>query len=144
MRYFFLLFLLAGGCWVNAQKLPLTVIGNPKGAPPGLSFSELKSILYGERQRWRNGSKIVIALMKTNTDVGQFTSEKIYNMSPDEVKKLWLALVFQGKADAPNFFNTVGELQAFVAQNPGAIGVIDLTPAGSNTQVVLIDGKRNL
>lgn len=144
MKYFFLLLLLVSGWVGKAQNAPLTVIGNPKGAPAALRFSELQSILKGERQRWRNGNKILIALMKTNTDVGRFTSAKIYNMSPDEVKKFWLALVFQGKADAPTFFNTVSELQAFVAENPGAIGIVDAPAPIANTQVVLIDGRRSL
>jgi hypothetical protein len=100
--------------------------------------------LLGERQRWQNGKKILIGLMKTNTPVGRTTSTKIYNMTPDDVRKYWLALVFQGKADAPVFFNTASELQAFVAENPGAIGVIDQPSSAYDTVVVLIDGKRVL
>ena len=90
-----------------------------------LKLTELKSIFKGEKQRWRNGNKITIALMKTNTPAGAYTCKKIYDMSGDEVKKFWLALVFQGKADAPEFFNSVAELESFVADNPGAIGIID-------------------
>ena len=79
----------------------------------------------GEQQRWRNGTKITIALMKTNTSAGKTTSKKIYGMSGDELNRFWLALVFQGKAAAPNFFNSAAELENFVAQNPGAIGILD-------------------
>ena len=128
----------------RGQGVPLTVISNQKGAPAELRLTELKSILRGERQRWRNGNKIIIALMKTNTMVGRYTSERIYDMSPDELKKYWLALVFQGKADPPSFFNSVDELQAFVSQNPGAIGVVDQPVAASGTQIVLIEGRRTL
>ena len=77
----------------GAQDIPLIVIGNQKGAPAGLKQTELRSILKGEQQRWRNGNKVIIALMKTNTPVGKHTSEKIYDMSADEFKKYWLALV---------------------------------------------------
>jgi hypothetical protein len=128
----------------DAQNSGLVVISNPKGSPPNLKWSELKSILLGERQRWRNGNKVVIALMKTNTEVGKSTSERIYNMTPDEVKKYWLALVFQGKAEAPVFFSSATELQAFVAENPGSIGVIDQPLPHYNTLVVTIDGKKIL
>lgn len=126
----------------NAQTTSLTVISNAKGSPAELKLTELKSIMMGEKQRWRNGNKIVIGLMKTNTPVGKTVSEKIYNMSPDEVRKYWLALVFQGKADAPTFFNTPNELQAFVADNPGAIGIVEQAMPGSNITVVSIDGRR--
>ena len=121
----------------------LTVISNPNGSPAELKMTELRAILLGERQRWRSGSKIQIGLMKTNTPVGKTISEKIYNMSPDDVRKYWLALVFQGKAEAPVFFNTTTELQAFVADNPGAIGVLDQPLPDYNTTVVIVDGKRS-
>lgn len=143
-RFFFTIGIVLAACFAYAQSTALTVISNPKGSPAELKTAELKSILLGERQRWRGGSKILIGLMKTNTPAGKSTSEKIYNMSPDDVKKYWLALVFQGKADAPVFFNTASELHAFVADNPGAIGVVDQALTGYNTTVVLIDGKRTL
>jgi len=129
---------------VHGQNSPLTIISNPKGCPTEMKESELKSIFLGERQRWRTGDKIQVALMKTNTSIGKNTCGRMYNMTEDELKKYWLALVFQGKAEAPAFFNTVGELQNFVSENPGAIGIIDQSPTVSGIQVVSIDGKQTL
>ena len=128
----------------RSQNEMLTVISNNKGAPAELKMSDLKSILLGERQRWRNGNKISIALMKTSTPAGTYTCKKVYDMSGDELKKFWLAQVFQGKADAPAFFNTISELETFVAENPGAIGIIDQPPASADTHIVLIDGRKTL
>jgi len=144
MKIFIAIFFLTLGVTVQAQQGSLTVISNPKGAPSELKEPELKAVLKGERQRWHNGYKIIIALMKTNTDVGKYTSEKIYNMSADELKKYWLALVFQGKAEAPVFFNSTSELENFVAENPGAIGIVDQAPPTGGTQIVLIDGRKIL
>ena len=143
MRFLIIVLFMLAGIMGHAQSMSLTVISNQKGAPSEMKQSELKSIFLGEKQRWRNGNKIVIALMKTNTNAGKYVCEKIYDMSADELKKHWLALVFQGKAEAPAFFNSVSELQAFVSENPGSIGIIDQVPSGSGTQVVLIDGKRS-
>jgi len=128
----------------RSQTEMLTVISNDKGAPAELKLSDLKSILLGEKQRWRNGNKISIALMKTSTPAGTYTCKRIYDMSSDELKKFWLALVFEGKADAPQFFNTTSELENFVAENPGAIGITDQPPASADTHIVLIDGKKML
>src|SRR6478735_1115216 len=77
----------------SSQAQALTVISNEKGAPDELKITELKSIFMGEKQRWRNGNKITIALMKTNTPAGAYTCKKIYDMTGDDVKKYWLALV---------------------------------------------------
>ena len=96
----------------------------------------------GEQQRWQGGTKITIALMKTNTPTGKNTSETIYGMSSDEVNKFWLALVFQGKAGAPNFFNSASELENFVAQNPGAIGIVDQVAANDEVKTIQVQGKK--
>ena len=138
-----ILLIVLGGFVSSAQSNSLTVISHHKGSPPELKRSELKSIFLGEKQRWKNGQKILIALMKTNTEAGKDICDKVYDMSSDEVKKYWLALVFQGKAEAPAFFNSIWELQAFVAENPGAIGIINAGAAPANTQVVLIDGRKS-
>lgn len=121
----------------------LTVIGNGKGAPTELKMSQLISVLKGEKQRWSDGTKVVIALMKTNTPVGTVTSKKVFNMSGDQLNKHWLALVFQGKADPPSFFNSVSELEMFVSQTPGAIGIIG-QPATIAQKTIIIDGKKYL
>lgn len=118
------------------------VIGNGKGVPSEMNMPQLKSTLRGERLRWPDGSKVIIALLKSSTPIGTTTSRRIYNMSANELNKYWLALVFQGKADAPNFFNSEAELEEFVAQTNGAIGVLSRPPTGSKT--ILIDGKKTL
>jgi len=134
------------GCFIftlsgKAQQTTLTAIGNISGVPAEMKQSELKAVLMGETQRWKNGKRVVIALMKTNTPLGKTTSTKIYDMSGDELNKYWLSLVFQGKSQAPVFFTSVSELQNFVSQNPGAIGIIDKPVAISDVRSVIIDGK---
>ena len=125
----------------KTQETTLAVVGNQSGAPSGMKLSELKSVLKAETQRWANGNRIVIALMRPNTTIGKTTSSKLYDMSGDELNKFWLALVFQGKAQPPKFFNTTSELEDYVAQNPGAIGVIDQPLANNEIKIIAIDGK---
>lgn len=126
----------------KAQSTSLSAIGNVAGAPAEMKFSELKSILMGEKQRWKNGDRILIALMKTNTPTGKATSEKVYDMSGDELNKFWLALVFQGKAQPPKFFGSADELENFVSQNPGAIGILDKLVPGSDIKSITINGEK--
>ena len=143
--YRFVFSLLLLGCCrgpAHAQDMNLVVIGNGNGVPADLKLVQLKSTMKGEKLRWPDGSKVVIALLKSTTPIGQNTSKKIYNMSANELNKYWLALVFQGKADAPNFFNSEAELEEFVAQTTGAIGVVNQPATGNKT--ITIDGKRFL
>jgi ABC-type phosphate transport system substrate-binding protein len=143
-KFGFVLFSLFFTLASSSQVSSLTVISNPKGSPSSLKFSELRSIFMGEQQRWRGGTKVTIALMKTNTAAGKNTSIRVYGMSGDQLNKHWLALVFQGKAAAPNFFNSAIELENFVAQNPGAIGIVDQEPATNEVKTVMIEGKKSL
>jgi len=126
----------------SAQDLNLVVIANGKGVPAEMNMAQLKSTMRGEKLRWPDGTKVIIALLKSSTPIGVNTSKKIYNMSANELNKYWLALVFQGKADAPSFFNSETELEEFISQNNGAIGVV-AHPTTTN-KIVLIDGKRFL
>ena len=127
---------------VKAQTPALVAVSNVSGAPADMKLSELKSVLMGEKQRWKNGDRILIALMKTNTQLGKTTSAKVYDMTGDELNKYWLALVFQGKAQAPKFFNSANELEDFVAQNPGAIGILDKPIADNDVKSITIDGQK--
>lgn len=126
----------------RSQDMSLSVIANNKGAPSEMKMAQLKSTMRGEKLRWPDGSKVIIALLKSTTPIGTTTSKKIYNMTSNELNKYWLALVFQGKADAPNFFNSEAELEEFVSQTSGAIGVVN-HPSASN-KVIVIDGQRSL
>src|SRR6476620_7486636 len=141
IRYSFLIGCLVLSLSGKAQQAPLVAIGNTSGVPAEMKQSELKAVLKGETQRWKNGKRVLIALMKTNTPVGKTTSSKVYDMSGDELNKYWLALVFQGKAQAPVFFTSVSDLQNYVAQNPGAIGIIDKPVTSGEVRAVVVDGK---
>lgn len=128
---------------IYAQESELTIIGNTKSVPSEMDMNQLKAVLKGERLRWDDGSKVVVALMKTSTPVGTNTCNRIFNMTGNQLNKYFLAMVFQGKINRPNLFNSEDELETFVAQTPGAIGVIQNT---NDTQLitVMVDGKKQI
>ena len=106
-------------------------------------MKELKSIMQGDKQRWPDGTKVYIAFMKANTQVGSATANKVLGMSGDKLNKYWLALVFQGKAKAPVFYGSSLDVENFVAENPGAIGIVEANYTLKSGQLVLTDGKKN-
>lgn len=140
-RFAVIFCLLFSGLVSRCQSETLTVICNQNGVPTEMKLSELKSVLKGERQRWNSGTKVKIALMKTSTSIGKNTAQVIYNMSGDALLKFWLGQTYQGNAHAPKFFNTTSELESFVAENPGAIGIIDQAVANNDIKIIAIDGK---
>ncbi len=126
-----------------AQGIELTVIGNVQSVPSEMDMNQLIAVLKGEKMRWEDGSRVKIALMKTNTPIGSGTCEKVYNMTGNELNKYFLALVFQGKVKAPSFFNSVSDLENYVAQTPGAIGVSQNT-TDNQLKIILVDGKKQI
>lgn len=128
---------------INAQDEQLVVIGNAVSVPSNMDMNQLKSVFKGEKLRWNDGSIVSIALMKTSTPIGSNTCNKIYNMTGNELNKYFLALVFQGKVKAPTFFNSVNELEAYVAQTPGAIGVLQKAN-DTLLKIILVDGKKQI
>jgi ABC-type phosphate transport system substrate-binding protein len=125
-----------------AQDNNLVVIGNQSGVPAEIKMNELKAVFRGERQRWSDGTKVVIAMIKTTTPLGNAISEKIYSMNGDEVRGFWAGISFAGKFDPPNVFNTESEVEVFVSQNPGAIAILDRITATPDVKTILVSGKK--
>lgn len=128
---------------LKAQDNKLVIVANGESVPNKMDMAQLQGILKGEKLRWDDGSKVSIALMKTNTPVGTSTCEKLYNMTGNELNKYFLALVFQGKVKAPTFFNSTSELEAYIAQTPGAIGVLP-QPKDKLLKIIIVDGKQQI
>jgi hypothetical protein len=126
---------------ISAQNMELTVIGNAQSVPSEMDMNQLRAVLKGEKMRWEDGSSVKIALMKTNTRIGSDTCDKLYKMTGNELNKYFLALVFQGKVKAPTFFNSVSDLEEYVAETPGAIGVSQNT-TDAQLKIILVDGKK--
>jgi len=125
-----------------AQDNNLVVIGNQSGTPTEIKMNELKAVFRGQRQRWGDGTKVVIAMIKTTTPLGNEISEKIYSMNGDGVRGFWAGISFAGKFDPPNVFNTESEVEAFVSQNPGAIAILDRTTTTPDVKTILVSGKK--
>ncbi len=141
-KYFFIGILLICTALNSAAQENLVVVGNQTGVPADLKMTDLKAVFRGERQRWSNGTKVVIAMIKSTTPLGNEISEKIYSMNGDEVRGFWAGLSFAGKSDPPNVFNTAAEVEVFVSQNPGAIAILDRTNNIPDTKTILVGGKK--
>ena len=142
MKKFIFLLLFSTSLTAFSQDNGLVVIGNKNAVPAQLSFADLQSIFLGNRPKWTNGEKVVIALLKLNTPGGKATSDKVYHMTPEQVTKHWLGVSIKGTIEAPVFFNSVAELQSFISTTSGAIGIINEPASAANTKTVLIDGKK--
>jgi len=138
MKFSLLLLSLLTGMFLYAQNTTLVVIGN--GAPAKMTLADLKSVFRSEKVMWDNTS---LALMKSATEPGKSTCSKVYETSCDDVTKFWLGKAMGTNPVTPKFFDSVSELQAYVAGKPGAIGIIDLSQPVPGVHVITINGKNS-
>lgn len=121
----------------------LVAIVSPQGAASEMSAADFRKLVMGEKQRWKDGAKVSLALMKTTNPVGEATAQRVFRMTGNELNKYWLALVFQGRAKAPQFFTSETDLAAYVRDTPGAIGILS-QPAAAGQRTAAVDGKETL
>lgn len=125
---------------VMAQELGLAVVANKLGAPDGLSSEDMKKIFLGQKRNWENNQLIKLAMLNPDTDLGEAVSYKLYGMTPNELKKYWLAMAFQGRAKTPKFFDTIAQLKEYVSSTNGSISIIEYT-SEENLKFVPVDNK---
>ena len=104
----------------------------------GLRYS---GIMLGEQQRWSDGSKIKIALLKAGVEGADIVATKVLHMNGNEFSRHWMAQVFQGRTTSPNYFYDQTVLTTFVHANKGAIGICTEAMANDKT-ILLIDGNK--
>lgn len=132
-------------CYGQTSQIELFAVANKSGAPEQMTMANLTRALKGQEVKWPDGSSVYVALMKPKTASGTVISRRIFKMTPDDVSKYWLAMVFQGRIRAAKFFNEEADLIKYVIQTKGAIGVIPSeNQKGSNIRVIIIDGSEYL
>ena len=132
-------------CYAQTSQMELFAVANESGAPEQMTLENLVRALRGQKIKWEDGSPVIVALMKPKTASGTVISRRVFNMTPDNVSKYWLAMVFQGRIRAAKFFNQESDLINYVIQTKGAIGVIpSKNQKGSNIRVINVDGSEYL
>ncbi len=62
-------------------------------------------------------------------------------MSPDEVNRYWVGLVFQGRGSAPRYFDDENALIEYLGKTPGAVGIVSAGAPVGATRKIPVDGK---
>ena len=116
-----------------------SVIINAQNPTKEITQAKLTSIMLGEHQRWADGRKVKLALIKVGLNGSDVVARKVVNMNGQAFSKHWLALIFQ-RGSTPKYFNSEDALVAYVNTTQGAIGVCSEEIA-KDKSILLIDGK---
>lgn len=103
-----------------------------------LSVDELKNVFKPKFNKWPNGVAVVIVLPGQASALKEGVASDIYNSTFSGVQKYWLSLVFQGRFDAPYFFDSDEEVIRFVSKTKGAIGFVSADAQAPESLIIRI------
>jgi ABC-type phosphate transport system substrate-binding protein len=106
-----------------AQLGEFVVIGNNTGFKASTK-ANAKAIFRGKYSSWKNGESVTIVLPSTKSDNVVSVASQVYGLTVKGMQKYWLEQVFQGRSNAPVFFETDEEIINYVKRNPGAVGIV--------------------
>ena len=124
-----------------ASSQNIKIVGHQEGPPDQMDAGELRSVFMAQQQWWSGDTKISIVLLKSSVPISEVVADKVFDMSPNDVKTYWIQIVFRGKAKTPKHFDSEDALIAYVARTPGAIGVVSAEADTESLKVIEIDGN---
>lgn len=123
MKQLTLLLLLATASPMVSWAQRGTPIGNDIGTET-LTDKMLQGVFLGDRSLWNNGNNVIVVLPSSNSSSFEFLAKWALGSNGFEYQKHWLSLVFQGRVNAPVFLKDEAEVIEYVANHPGAVGIL--------------------
>ena len=113
-------------------------MGNKKGLV-SLNRKQMNGIFRVNQSIWKTNEQVIVVMPSSKAEFADQFAKSVLQMSHSALQKYWLALVFQGRANAPVFLNSSAEIIDYVKKNPGAIAIVKSTereiPAGMSITI---------
>jgi ABC-type phosphate transport system substrate-binding protein len=130
----FVAFVLLAPSLCVARDIALVVDKNNPSST--ISNKELLKLLRNENAKWPDGRKVTVYLSNPSSADGKVLLQKIYRMTPDELK----SLAESQKGTIVILASDQLVLKA-VANDPGAVGAVNVYSINSAIKVLRVDGK---
>ncbi len=114
----------------------LVIVTDKDSATTNIKASELASIFNAHTRAWPDGKTIQIVMRDPSTEDAQLVLRRVLNMTTDQAR-----VFIQAHRGVIIVADSDDAILHFVANNRGAIGVVDLYSLTKDVQVVKIDGK---
>lgn len=112
------------------------LIGNRTGldSPDGTA---IRAIFRGDQTIWPSRETVTVVLPSARADFADRFASEILQQDRTGMQRHWLALVFQGRARAPVFLDSVAAIIDYVRNTPGAVSMIPATTPGIPRELVV-------
>ena len=123
---------------VGGAHAQVIIITNKSVDETQLTKQDIQKIFLGKESQWPDNTKIHVVNLK-NDDIHKAFLKEYIGRSATQYKNWWKKMLFTGKGDPPQEFDSVEELVEFVAKTKGAIGYIDTPPANENVKAITVE-----
>jgi ABC-type phosphate transport system substrate-binding protein len=134
LRFFFLF---APLVLSQAVEAGVVVVVNPRSGVERLSRDDVINIFMGRFRQLPNG----LAANPVDLPAAERAKSEFYHLlvgkDMDQIAAYWSRLVFTGRTAPPRQADSVENLIAYVAANPGAVGYLDSSDVDRRVKVVL-------
>lgn len=129
----FLLSLCLGATCAAKQ---LAVIVDKTNNVGSMTASDLVKVFKCDKIKWPDGKTVVLVLRDPSSPEMKTAIEKLYHMSPEELKTFLAA-----HRQSVLIVGSEEELLKSVESIPGAVGLVDVYSINSRVNVLKVDGK---
>lgn len=126
----------------NDPRQSLAIVVNPSNPVENLSLVELRKIFLGERIRWPNGHRVIVAMLDSGFPERDAALREVYRMTESGYRDHFLKGRYTGDIPVlPKTLSSPEILRRFIFNAPGAIGYLRASDVNSSVKVVSIDGR---
>ena len=120
----------------------VAVVVRPDTPADDLSLSEIRKVLFGERQFWSSGLRVTLLIQAPAAREREVVLRTIYRMSDAEFKQYWIAKVFRAEANnSPKIVLSNEQALELLNIIPGSVAFVDSTAVPKGVKILKIDGK---
>jgi len=126
----------------NDLRQVLVIVVNPSNPVENLSLEELRKIFLGERIRWPNGHRVIVAMLDSGFPERDAILRQVYRMTESGYRDYFLKGSYTGDIPVlPKTLSSPEILRKFVFNAPGAIGYLRASDVDLSVKAVSIDGR---
>ncbi len=130
---FVLLLVLASSASAQSK---VTVIVNPDVELTAISKAEISRIYLGKKTFWDSGSRIAPSLLDEKSTLTESFLEESVRTTVRQYRAYWKRRLFSGQGTAPKTFVSTRQVVDYVANNPGAIGIVETSSSDNRVKVI--------
>lgn len=122
-----------------APDRPFHVIVNRSNPTSSATRAEVSAIFMRRIRSWPAGLEIIAVDQRADKQLREQFSQSIHGKGVPFVKRYWQRLIFAGRGIPPVELGSDEEVVAFVGNNTGAIGYVDVrTALDGNVRVIAV------